>query len=176
MSKLVGKLKRVASFHSTRSSSSRASTDMEIDPPSPAIGASSRSSLAERNILLQEKQLKLWGETEKNIYKQLKTQRFILTPIYDPALLQAACMNTEFETIFKAIGWENVWEIDESGSKLLTAEFLYTLQPTDSEVLFRLFGKDFSIPWKQFSELLGFYAQCVIDVDTAIQDFDRMEF
>ena len=50
------------------------------------------------------------------------------------------------------------------------------LQPTDSEVSFRLFGKDFSIPWKQFSELLGFHAQCVIDVDTAIQDFDRTKF
>jgi hypothetical protein len=67
-------------------------------------------------------------------------------------------MNTKFETIFKAIGWENVWEIDESGSKLLTTEFLFTLQPTDSEVSFILFGKDFSIPWKQFSELLGFHA------------------
>jgi hypothetical protein len=31
MSKLVGKLKRVASFRSTRSSSSRGSTDMQID-------------------------------------------------------------------------------------------------------------------------------------------------
>ena len=50
------------------------------------------------------------------------------------------------------------------------------LQPTDSEVSFRLFGKDFSIPWKQFSKFLGFYTQCVIDVDTAIQDFDRMKF
>jgi len=82
-------------------------------------------------------------------------------------------MNTEFELIFKAI---DVWEIDEQGSKLLTMEFLCTLRPTDSEVSFRLFGKDFSIPWKQFSELLGFHAQCVIDVDTAIQDFDRMKF
>jgi hypothetical protein len=82
-------------------------------------------------------------------------------------------MIIEFETIFKAIGWENVWEIDEPGSKLLRAEFLCTLQPTNSEVSFRLFGKVFSIPWTQFSELLGFHAQCVIDVDTAIQDFDR---
>ena len=144
--------------------------------PSSAVGASSRSSPAERNILLQEKQLKLWGEMEKNIYKRLKTRRFILTPIYDPALLQAIGMNAEFETIFKAVGWENVWEIDESASKLLTAEFLYTLQPTNSEVSFRLFGKDVSMAWKQFSELLGFYAQCVIVVDTAIQDFDRMKF
>ena len=38
------------------------------------------------------------------------------------------------------------------------------------------FGKDFSIPRKNFSELLGFHAQCVVDVDTAIQDFDRTKF
>ena len=85
-------------------------------------------------------------------------------------------MNTEFELIFKAVGWEDVWEINELESKLLTVEFLCTLKPTDSEVSFRLFKKDFSIPWKQFSELLEFHAQCVIDVDTAIQDFDRMKF
>jgi hypothetical protein len=108
MSKLVGKIKRAALFHSTRSSSSRASADMEIDAPSPAIGASSRSSPAERNIHFQEKQLKLRGKTEKNIYKQLKTRRFILSPAYDPALLQATCMNTKFEITFKDVGWENV--------------------------------------------------------------------
>ena len=55
-------------------------------------------------------------------------------------------MNTEFEIIFKTIGWENVWEINEPRSKLLTAEFLWTLQTIDSEVTFRLFGKDFSVP------------------------------
>jgi hypothetical protein len=55
-------------------------------------------------------------------------------------------MNTKFETIFKAVGWENVWKIDEPGSKLLIAEFLCTLQPTNSKVSFRLFRKDFSIP------------------------------
>ena len=85
---------------------------------------------------------------EKDTYTKLKTQRFILTPVYDPALLHAIGMNTEFETIFMAVGWENVWEIDEPGSKLLIAEFLCMLQPTDFEVSFRLFGKDFSIPWK----------------------------
>ena len=85
-------------------------------------------------------------------------------------------MNTEFEIIFKTIGWENVWEINEPRSKLLTAEFLWTLQTIDSEVTFRLFGKDFSIPWKQFSELLGFNAQCVVDIDSTLQDFDRTKF
>ena len=60
--------------------------------------------------------------------------------------MQAIGMNTKFNMIFKAVGWENVWEIDEPGSKLLTAEFLCTLQPTDSEVSFRLFGKVFFYP------------------------------
>ena len=85
-------------------------------------------------------------------------------------------MNTEFDLIFKAVGWEDVWEINEPRSKLLTTKFLCTMKPTDSEVSFRLFKKVFSIPWKQFSELLGFHAQCVIDMNTAIQDFDRMKF
>ena len=87
MSKIVSKLKWAMSFRSTRSSSSRASTDMEVDPPSPAVGAPSRSAPMERNVFLQEKQLKLRDDREKNIYKKLKDQDFVLTPTFDPALL-----------------------------------------------------------------------------------------
>ena len=119
---------------------------MQINTPSTAIGALSGSSSTEKNILLEEKHLKFHNKTEKDTYTKLKTRRFILTPAYDPALLQSTGMNAEFEIIFKTIGWENVWEINEPGLKLLTAEFLCTLQTTDSEVTFRLFGKDFSIP------------------------------
>jgi len=60
---------------------------MEVNPSSPAVGALSRSALVKRNVLLQEKQLKLCGDREKNIYKKLKTRDFVLTPAYDPALL-----------------------------------------------------------------------------------------
>ena len=123
MSKIAGKLKRAISFHSTRSSSFLASTDMEVDPPSPAVGAPSRSAPMERNVLLQEKQLKLWDDREKNIYKKLKDQDFILTPTFDLALLQSTGMDSKFELIFKAVGWEDAWEIDESGCKLLTIDF-----------------------------------------------------
>jgi len=56
---LIGKIKRAASFHYTRSSSSRASANMDVDAPSPAVGQSSRAAPAEKNVLLQEKQLKL---------------------------------------------------------------------------------------------------------------------
>ena len=119
---------------------------MQIDVPPPVVGAPPQSSAAERNILLGEKHLKLRNKTEKDAFKQLKTQRFILTPAYDPALLHSTSMDTEFEIIFKTVGWENDWEINEPGLKLLIAEFLCTLQTTDFEVIFRLFGKDFSIP------------------------------
>jgi len=71
----------------------------------------------------------------------LKNQDFVLTPSYDLALLQSIGMNSEFDLIFKTVGWENAWDIDEQGCKLLTIEFLCTLQPTDLEVSFRLFGK-----------------------------------
>ena len=149
---------------------------MQIDVPSPAIGVPPQSSLAEKNILLGEKHLKIWNKTEKDAIKQLKTQRFIHTPTYDPALLHAIGMDLEFEIIFRTVGWENIWKIDDLGFKLLTMEFLWTLQSTDTEVTFRLFGKDFSIPWREFSKLLGFNAQYVVDVDSALQDFDRVKF
>ena len=70
-------------------------------------------------------------------------------------------MIAEFKHIFRTIGWEDAWGIDEPGCKLLTIEFLCTLQPTNSEVSFRLFKKEFSIPCKNFSELLGFHSQCM---------------
>ena len=62
---------------------------MEVDPPSPTIGAPSRSAPMERNVLLQEKQLKLRDDREKNIYKKLKDWDFVLTPTFDAALLQS---------------------------------------------------------------------------------------
>jgi hypothetical protein len=85
-------------------------------------------------------------------------------------------MDVEFDFIFRVVGWENVRNIHEQGSKLLTAEFLCTLQTTDTKVKFRLFGKEYSIPWKEFSLLLGFNAQCILDVDSALQDFDKAKF
>ena len=161
---------------STRSSSSKTSANMQIDVPFPAVEAPPQSSSSKKNILLEEKHLKFQNKTEKDAFKQLKTQRFIHTPTYDPALLHAIGMDLEFEIIFRTVGWEKVWQIDEPGSKLLTLEFLCTLQTTNTEVTFRLFGKDFSIPWREFSKLLGFNAQYVVDVDSALQDFDKVKF
>ena len=73
---------------------------MQIDVPSPAVGALSGSSSAEKNILLEEKHLKFQNKAEKDAFKQLKTQRFIPTPTYDPTILRSIGMDTEFEIIF----------------------------------------------------------------------------
>ena len=142
----MSKFKRAGSSRSTRRSSSRVSADMQIDVPSPAVRVPPQSSLAEMNILLEEKHLKLQNKTEKDAFKQLKSRRFILTTAYDLAVMLAIGMDVDFDFIFRAVGWEDVWNIHEQGSKLLTAEFLYTLQTTDTEVKFRLFGKEYSIP------------------------------
>ena len=88
---------------------------MQIDVPSPAVGAPPQSSSAEKNILLEEKHLKLWNKMEKDAFKQLKVQRFILTSTYDPAILCAIGMDIEFDFRFRAIGWEDVWNIHEQG-------------------------------------------------------------
>jgi len=49
----------------------------------------------ERNVLLQEKQLKLRDDREKNIYMKLKDRDYILTPTFDLALLQS--IGVDFE-------------------------------------------------------------------------------
>ena len=78
------------------------------------------------------------------------------TTAYDPDLLQATGMDIEFDLVFRAVGWEGVWNVVEQGSKLLILEFLCTLQITDIVVKFRLFRKEFSSPMKDLSLLLGF--------------------
>ena len=55
-------------------------------------------------------------------------------------------------------------------------EFLCTLNITNPGVNLRFFGKEYSTPWKDFSRLLGFDAQCVVDVDSTIQDFYKTKF
>jgi hypothetical protein len=55
-------------------------------------------------------------------------------------------MDIEFSFIFQVVGWDSFWSIAEHGSKLLTLEFLCTLQITDTGVKFRLFGKEYSSP------------------------------
>jgi len=68
------------------------------------------------------------------------------TTTYDPLLLQATGMDVEFDLVFRAVGWEDVWNVVEQGSKLLTLEFLCTLQITNTGPNLDSLGKNFLLP------------------------------
>ena len=78
--------------------------------------------------------LDLEGDQEMQSYNLIKNREFIHTPAYDPDLLQKIGMDTEFTTIWKVIGWENVAPVDEQGSHLLMIQFLCSLQEVEGRI------------------------------------------
>jgi hypothetical protein len=90
------------------------------------------------------------------ILNVVKTKEFTHTPIFDNALLHETGMDFEFELIFGIIGWKDAWEITEQGSKLLTIEFISSLDFNDDNVSFRMFNKPFTLTWKAVSVALGY--------------------
>jgi hypothetical protein len=69
MSKFVSKVKSVMSFRSSKShSSSRAGSDMLVDPSSPTVESSSHSAPEETFTILRDKKIKLQDEHEKKIF------------------------------------------------------------------------------------------------------------
>lgn len=94
----------------------------------------------------------------------------------DPDFLRVTGMDREFAVIFNEMGWDTFWQISEAGSKLVTAEFLCTLQLFSNVVTFCLFNKEFKLTWKELSEHFGFCSKCIIDVDSTILEFDKTKF
>ena len=107
--------------------------------------------------------LDLEGTQETQVYNLIKNHEFVHTPAYDPDLLQKIGMDTEFTTIWKAVGWENVAPIDELGSRLLTIQFLCSLQEVEDGITFHLFEKDYYLTWRNLSSHLGFSTKFSID-------------
>jgi hypothetical protein len=142
----VGTIKNIRTRSSTRASS-RACSDMSVDPPTAPAPASS-SSLAPK-ILLKPNQLGLHDSCEKDVYKKIKDKEFTHTPAFDLALLQEAGMSSEFDTIFSLLGWASAWDVSKIGSKLLTIEFLCTLRTIESGVYYRLFKQEFYLTWRE---------------------------
>ena len=87
--------------------------------------------------------LDLEGEWEMQAYNLIKNCEFIHTPAYHPNLLEKIGMDIEFTTIWKDVGWEKVAPVDELGSRLLTIQFLCSLQEVEGGITFRLFEKEY---------------------------------
>jgi hypothetical protein len=99
-------LTSMLSFRSTRShtssraGSSRADSEMEVDPPSPAVRGSSSRQQAEVYTLLRDSQIKFQDDRDKEVYKLLKDKEFTSTPIIDLDLLHTIGVDSEFQFIF----------------------------------------------------------------------------
>jgi hypothetical protein len=175
MSGFLGKigLRRSSSRLSGKgSSSSRADSDMDVDERAPPL----RPSIEIVNTLMEDKNMKLRGHKEMEKFNDLKDREFRLTPAYDPQLLQDTSMDVEFGYIFCAAGWSKVWHVNEDGFRLLTIKFLCTLQFTNLGVEFRMFNKNFSLTWRQLSNLFGFDGVCVLDIDSIIPEYNKEQF
>ena len=120
--------------------------------------------------------LDLEGAREMQAYNLIQNHEFIHMPAYDPDLLQKIGMDTEFATIWKAIGWENVAPVDELGSCLLTIQFLCSLQEVEGRITFCLFEKEHYLTWRNLSSHLGFSTKFSIDLDHALKSFNHHEF
>jgi hypothetical protein len=87
-------------FCSTRSrtlsqaGSSRADSEMEVDPPSPVVRRSSSRHQSESYTVLQENQIKFQDDREKQVFKLLKDKEFISTQLIDADLLQKTEIRT----------------------------------------------------------------------------------
>jgi hypothetical protein len=85
-------------------------------------------------------------------------------------------VDIKFTTVWKAVGWENVAPIDEQGSRLLTIQFLCSLEEVDGGVPFCLFEHEYYFTWKNLTSHLGFSLRCSIDLDYSLKGFNRHEF
>ena len=69
-------------------------------------------------------------------YAMIKNRSFGHTRAFDPDLLEKTGMDVDFACVWHAVGWVDFVPIEENGSRLLTIQFLCTLQEVDDGVSF----------------------------------------
>ena len=86
-------------------------------------------------------------------------------------------MYVEFNIVFSTIGWHSFWQFtDELGIRLLTIEFLCSLQVSHDGVYFHMLNQDFNLTWSQLNVTLGFDEACLLDIDHATHRFNKAKF
>lgn len=89
--------------------------------------------------------IELQADQEFQAYDMLKDRTFGHTRVFDEDLLEKTGMDTEFASVWKAVGWFTFAEISEMGSRDLTIQFLYTFVENENGVSFQFFGKEFAL-------------------------------
>jgi hypothetical protein len=110
-------------------------------------------------------------EIEK--YESLHHREFTHTRIYDVNLLEGVGLDEELPTILRTIDWGKLYDEPRQGSRLLTLEFLTTVEIV--EMGRKLFGKSFGCDFSCFSELLDFF-KSFLPGSSAMRNFNKVEF
>ena len=116
------------------------------------------------------------SDQELEVCGHLKDRVFQHTTLYDDKLLQEIGMKDEFDSIWRAVGWESIDPLDEPGSRLLTIQFICTLGYDDKHVYFRLFHTDYQLTWRELAHHIGLNHKSAIKIDQAIPGFERNAF
>ena len=98
----------------------------------------------------------LRDDRERQAYALIKDRVFANTKEFDSALLEKTGMDSEFDSIWHALGWENFFPVWEIGSRPLTIQFLYTLREDETGITFRFHGTSYRVSWHDLSCALGF--------------------
>jgi hypothetical protein len=80
--------------------------------------------------------LDLRDNCEIQAYAILKHRDFGHTKVFDPDLLKKIGMDVDFARVWHAIGWDGFVPVEENGSRLLTIQFICTLQEVDDGISF----------------------------------------
>jgi hypothetical protein len=116
-------------------------------------------------------------EMEK--YESFCRREFAHARIYDVNMLGRVGFNEKLPTILGTIGWGKLCDEPHLGSRLLTLEFLMTIETFEknrkSFMKFHLFGKSFGCDFSHFSELLYFFKSCLAE-SSAMRNFNKVEF
>jgi hypothetical protein len=132
------------------------------------------ASQSQGKILTADVNLHIRRGEEKDIYEKLKKRSFVLTPMFSKEFIQEEGLDSVFSQIFALLGWTSFYNTSERGSRLLTLEFLCTLKSSNDGVTFQLFCQEHTLSWRKLSNALGFAEGCALDLDSSLEDFDRI--
>jgi hypothetical protein len=94
--------------------------------------------------------------------------------MFNEEFMQEAGLDSEFSQIFALLGWTSFYHTFERGSCLLTLEFLCTLKSSIDGVTFQLFCQEHTLSWRRLSNALRFAEGCALDLDSSLEDFNRL--
>jgi hypothetical protein len=189
MNKLLSGVKQaLSSGLSSRGSSSRSGDNGSQDSPQSSSfmaslhgTAGSSCYLAHDDVpkTMDRDNISSHTTEEMEKYNSLRRREFAHNCIYDVNLLERVGLDEELPTILRTIRWGKLYDDPYLGLRLLTIEFLMTIETVEknrkSFVKFCLFIKSFGCDFSHFSELLDLSKSC-LPQSSAMRNFNKLEF